>query len=50
MTDIPQPAFNLLDEPWIPARRQDGVVLDISLTICSMPATTRPWPKPRRPI
>ncbi len=31
MTDIPQPAFNLLDEPWIPARRQDGAVLDISL-------------------
>ncbi|NCC92556.1 MAG: type I-E CRISPR-associated protein Cse1/CasA [Opitutae bacterium] len=31
MTDIPQPAFNLLNEPWIPARRQDGAVLDISL-------------------
>jgi CRISPR system Cascade subunit CasA len=32
MTDITQPAFNLLDEPWIPVRRQDGVVLDISLS------------------
>lgn len=32
MTDITQPAFNLLDESWIPVRRQDGAVLDISLS------------------
>jgi CRISPR system Cascade subunit CasA len=32
MTDIRQQAFNLLDEPWIPVRRKDGAVLDISLS------------------
>ena len=32
MTDTPQPAFNLLDEAWIPVRRQDGTVFDVSLS------------------
>ena len=32
MTDITHPAFNLLDEPWIPVRSQDGAVLDVSLS------------------
>lgn len=32
MTDQTQPAFNLLDEPWIPVRFPDGEVRDVSLT------------------
>lgn len=32
MTDQTQPTFNLLDEPWIPARFPDGEVRDVSLT------------------
>ena len=31
MTDTVKRTFNLLDEPWIPVRRNDGIVLDISL-------------------
>lgn len=32
MTDQTQPAFNLLDEPWIPVRFPDGEVRDVSMT------------------
>jgi CRISPR system Cascade subunit CasA len=32
MTPVTTPAFNLLDEPWIPVRTLAGEVLDVSLT------------------
>ena len=32
MTDETRPAFNLLDEPWIPVRLPGGEVRDVSLT------------------